>query len=412
MLAHLEMREARVWIETVEPAEVEIEYRSEDGEPHRTPPVQTTKKAAHTAVLTLDAVEPGTSYDYSVRIDGKADAATGRFTTPSFYHERQPPPDLRIAVGGAHYAVEDGFEPPYTMLGSGYGIFTTILESEPDMMLWLGNTAHLRPSDWTTESGYLKRFSRARSVPDLQPLLGAIPHYATWGAADFGSEDADRFYSYRRVAEASFRQFWPPPVDVAQIDGIATRIRRSDVVVFLLDTRSYRLDRPTSEQMPQALGAEQIQWLRQELMRSTATIKIVAAGAPILNPAKSKENLSFAEQEHTRFLQMFRDEAISGLVFLSGGKYYGELTRLVHANSYNLFDLTVGPLTAEPRDNEDELNFFRMPGTSVFERHFALLDVTGPEDARKVTFRVLSMEGEELWSRSVNAAELSPPSGD
>ena len=127
----------------------------------------------------------------------------------------------------------------------------------------------------------------------------------------------------------------------------------------------------------------------------------------MLNPADNRNNLSYAEREHSDLLQMLRDERIAGLFFISGGKYYGELTRLVHANSYNLFDLTLGPLTANPQENQDELNFFRMPGTSTFERHFALLDFTGPEDDRALNIRVMSMEGKELWQRTIQASQLS-----
>ena len=144
----------------------------------------------------------------------------------------------------------------------------------------------------------------------------------------------------------------------------------------------------------------------RELLRSTATFKIIASGAPILNPAKSPTNLSFANREHTEFLQMFRDEDISGLVFLSGGKYYGEMTRVVHAHSYNLFDLTVGPLTAKPRDNRDELNFFRVPGTSVFDRHFAQLEFSGPEGDRILKINVIESDGTLLWARTIEAKNL------
>ena len=132
------------------------------------------------------------------------------------------------------------------------------------------------------------------------------------------------------------------------------------------------------------------------------------AGAPELNPADSPENLSYAEREHTELLQTLRDASISGLFFISGGKPYGELTRLVHANSYNLFDLTVGPMTARPREKNEELNFFRMPGTSTYRRHFALIDVRGPEDDRALTMRVLSVDGKEIWSRTVRASALQP----
>jgi alkaline phosphatase D len=156
------------------------------------------------------------------------------------------------------------------------------------------------------------------------------------------------------------------------------------------------------------LGKEQIEWLRQSLIQSEATFKIIIAGAPILNPANSRSNLSYAEREHTELLQMLRDARIAGLFFVSGGKSYGELTRLVHANSYKLYDLTLGPLTANPSNNEEELNFFRQPGSSTFERHFALIEFSGPEEERSLTIRIMSMEGKELWNRSIPASSLQP----
>jgi len=409
MLAHVDMREATVWLRTDAAAVVRIQYGEADGGgKHWSLPVETDPAHLNSASLRLTQVEPGKSYSYQVEIDGRLVGERFRFESPPFFHDRTPPPDLRVAVGGAHYAIEDGFEPPYRILGGGYGIFETILEKEPELMIWVGNTAHLRPSDWGSRSGYLKRFAKARSVEELQPLLAAVPHYATWSEADYARPGAGRHDSYRAVAESSFRAFWPQPAEVPLLEGLPTRFQRSDVEFFFLDVRSYRDDLPDSTGLPEILGADQIEWLRSELVRSTATFKLIVAGAPVLNPAKNPANLSFAETEHTRLLQMLRDEKISGLFFLSGGKYYGELTRLVHANSYNLHDLTVGPLTAEPDEDNDELNFFRMPGTSTFERQFALLDFTGPEDARKLTVRVFSMDGNELWSRSIEAAQLQP----
>ncbi|TVP76729.1 MAG: hypothetical protein EA353_11630, partial [Puniceicoccaceae bacterium] len=217
-----------------------------------------------------------------------------------------------------------------------------------------------------------------------------------------------RLSSTRQIAESSFKAFWPRPLKVAQLDGIATQFRYADVDFFLLDVRSYRSDTPDSSSRIQILGTQQIEWLRQALIQSTATFKIIVAGAPILNPAKSRENLSYAQQEHSALLQMFRDERITGLFFLSGGKPYGELTRLVHASSYNLQDLTLGPLTAQPSDNQEELNFFRSPGSSTFERHFALIECSGQEDTRALTLRVFSMEGQELWNRRILASDLQP----
>ena len=410
MLGHIDMREANVWVQTDAPSKVRVAY-AEQGQANAlrwSHSVETNYADNNTATLILNAVEPGKKYNYRIELDGKLSEAQNTFSTPANYLGRTPPPDLRFAVGGAHYVTEEGFEPPYQILGGGYGIFSTILAEKPELMIWAGNTAHLRDSDWASKSGTLKRFGKARSVPELQGLLAGIPHYGTWSSADYGTANAGKYYSYRQHAEGSFKAYWPQPVEVASLDGITTRFRRSDVDFFMLDTRSYRDDAPSSDRLPQMLGKAQIEWLRQEIINSTATFKIIIAGAPILNPADNRNNLSYAEREHSDLLQMLRDERIPGLFFISGGKYYGELTRLVHANSYNLFDLTLGPLTANPKENQDELNFFRMPGTSTFERHFALIDINGPEEDRALNIRVMSMEGKELWQRTIQASQLQP----
>jgi alkaline phosphatase D len=408
MLAHVAMREAKVWVQADAPSIARIHYTdvTNAGAGIWTVPVETEANRGHTAVLTLDQVEPGTRYRYYVELNGERVGQEASFSTLENYFDRSPAPDFRFAVGGAHYVTEDGFEPPYRTLGGGYDIFTSIAAQEPALMLWTGNTAHLRPADWSTRSGYLKRFTKARSVSQLGPLLESIPHYATWSTSDYGAPGGNRLSSTREIAEDSFTAFWPRPVKVAQLDGIATQFRYADVDFFLLDVRSHRNDTPDSSSSVEILGDAQIEWLRQALIQSTATFKIIVAGAPILNPADSRENLSYAEREHTNFLQMMRDERISGLFFLSGGKPYGELTKLVHANSYSLYDLTLGPLTAEAGERGDELNFFRSPGTSTFERHFALIECTGDESERALTIRVLSMEGKELWNRRIPASEL------
>lgn len=408
MLSQLDMREAKIWVQARTPSVARVYYEKVDN-PQRsywTAPVETDVQRGHTAVLTLDQVEPDTSYRYQVELNGERVGRESEFSTLDNYFERTPPPDFRFVVGGAHYVTEDGFEPPYRTLGAGYDIFNSIAEAKPAFMIWVGNTAHLRPADWSTRSGYLKRFAQARTVPQLGPLLATIPHYAIWGQTDYGAPQGGHLSSTRQIAEDSFTAFWPRPIQVAQLDGVMTQFRYADVDFFLLDVRSYRNDTPDSNSRVEILGAEQIAWVRQALIESAATFKIVVAGAPILNPADSRENLSFAEREHTELLQMMRDERINGLFFLSGGKSYGELTKLVHANSYNLYDLTLGPLTAEPGESGEELNFFRAPGSSTFERHFAVIECAGKEAERALTLRVLSVEGKEIWNRRIPASEL------
>lgn len=406
MLANLDMREATIWVQTDKPATLRVLYRNQKNQEWWSQPLQTNTALANTAAVVLDQVEPGQQYRYTIEVDGKLTKLGGKFNSPYFYHERTPPPDFRIAVGGAHYAVQENYEPPYQILGSGYSIFKTILENEPDYMIWTGNTAHLRESDWASQSGYLKRFSTARAVPELQPLLANVPNIATWSQYDYAIKNVGKYYANREFAEQAFKAFWPIPTQIPDLPGIMTRFRYSDVDFILLDVRSHRVNSVKSDSFPKILGDEQIEWLRQELIASTATFKVVIAGAPILNPAENSANLSAANYEQNKLLEMLRAERIKGLFFISGGKTNGELTRLVHANSYNIYDLTVGPLTAIPAES-DELNFFRMPGTNTLERQFALIDFEGPENERQIRIRVMNVEGKEIWSRIIKASQLT-----
>ena len=240
MIAHLDMREAKIWIQTDAPSLVRIAYANVDDPTslHWTTTVETDSSKAHTASVTLDKVEPGLSYSYRVELNGKIVTNPARFTSPTNYHGRSPPPDFKIAVGGAHYVIEEGFEPPYKVLGGGYDIFSAISETQPELMIWVGNTAHLRKSDWSTQSGYLKRYTKARSVAQLQPLLKSILHYATWGEQDYGAPNGGISNAYREVAESIFEAYWPRPVVVSQLEGVATQFSHADVDFFVLDVRS------------------------------------------------------------------------------------------------------------------------------------------------------------------------------
>lgn len=409
MLAHIDMREATIWLQADEPSTIRIRY-TESGSENviLSSPVDANPELALTATIRLNKVEPGKLYRYEILQNGEEIGVTGEFKTQDNYHFRAPPPDFSFAAGGANYVMENLYEPPYQLLGGGYGIFDVILSSSPDFMLWTGNTAHLRRSDFTTLSGILKRFSYARAAPELSALLSSIPHYAIWGKADYGFHDDGKYASQRTLSEKAFRAFWPRPIDIPTLEGIPTRFRYADADFFMLDVRSYRDDRPNTVRTPEILGKTQIEWLRQELIRSDATFKIIVSGAPVLNPAETSKNLSFAEIEHNALLEMLRSERISGLFMISGGKYFGELTKLVHASNYNLYDLTVGPLTAGPQAAKQELNYFRVPGTTTVERQFALIRISGPEDNRQMQIQLNSMEGDELWSRTIKAKDLQP----
>ena len=165
MLSDLTYREAQIWTQTEYPAFVSIHYfeTSNPDKKHVTSKIKTTEASGYTANFLLTKIEPNRNYTYAIEVDGELSSEKHTFNSLNYYYEKEPPPDVKIAILGSHYAVEPEFEPPYRKLGGGYGIFESIYETQPDLVLWAGNTAHLRKSDIDSQNGYFKRYSYARS---------------------------------------------------------------------------------------------------------------------------------------------------------------------------------------------------------------------------------------------------------
>ena len=113
MLGHLEMREAIVWAQSDQAADLSVVYHAEgDSQRHTSQAVYAEADTAYSAKLVLDRIEPGTTYRYQVLENGVAVGEQYSFTSPDNYRDRSPAPDFKFAVGGAHYVIEDGYEPP------------------------------------------------------------------------------------------------------------------------------------------------------------------------------------------------------------------------------------------------------------------------------------------------------------
>ncbi|MGF1453468.1 MAG: alkaline phosphatase D family protein [Opitutales bacterium] len=414
MLGPVDHREAIVWVQTEEPAEVHAEFWPLDTQASTSvsPRILTRAEEHFTAHLVLGPLEPGTQYGYRVYIDGETiepDAAN--FHTPPDFRDRFPPPDVFLAFVGGHYVNDRPYDPLNRIPGAGYEIYEAIAQVDPFALIWLGNTVHLREPDWGSPSGMAARFQRGRNIPELASLLAGTPQWGTWGRHDAGPPDLLATGPDREWSRAIFRDFWPrrgrgiggPGAD----NDLATTLRVSDVELFLLDDRSHRNLAARSEAHRIIYGEPQLDWLLWRLRTSPATFKVVCSASAILNPAEGPGNATQAPREREGFLEALRQEKIGGVLFITGGKPFGELTRLVRSRAQDLHELTVGPATARPAERTDEINYLREPGTTTRQRHFVLARFHGPEGQRQVTLSVRDTNGEELWSRTLSEEALS-----
>lgn len=413
MLADVTMREATVWVQTAARGFVRLEV-TPDGRPGATftPPGLATAPDG-TAAIRLSGLEPGTRYTYRVLVDGYPAGipyATA-FTTQPLWQYRTDPPAFTVAIGSCHYD-NDAFARPGTPYGGSTAIFEAIRAQSPDVMLWLGDNAYMRETDWWSPDGIAYRYAHARATHDLQPLLAGAVHYATWDDHDYGPNDSDRSYVHKGAALDVFRRYWPNPTHgVPGAPGAITQFQWGDAEFFLLDDRTYRS--PNRAPAPRTiLGETQLAWLLDALTASRAPFKVVAMGGQVVNPSEVFETYAnVAPEERQRLFDEITARRIDGVVFLSGDRHMTELDRLERPGTYPLYDFTSSPLTAGTVTSPpDSVNVTRVPGTLVTgQRNFGTLTFTGPRTDRTLTMRTFSAEGALLWEHPVRAADLATP---
>ncbi|SFE47985.1 alkaline phosphatase D family protein [Thermoflexibacter ruber] len=413
MVGYSAMREVLLWVQTSEPATVYFEYweKSQPQKRNQSESYVTKKVDAFVAKIVIDNLEPSTKYEYELFINGKKAIRNYplAFQTQELWNWRKEPPDFKFAFGSCAYINEDKYDRPGTPYGGSYEIFTSIYEKKPDFMLWGGDNIYLREVDYDSRSGILHRNTHARSLPELQPLLGSVHHYAIWDDHDFGPNDADRGYAFKDLTTEAFRLFWGNPNYGVGTDGkgICGTFYWADVQFFLLDNRYFRTPNDNHVSKREVLGEQQINWLIDALTYSQATFKFVVIGGQVINPAQVFENYATYPEEREKLLSLIRQSGVKGVFFLSGDRHHTELSMLKENDKvYPLYDLTVSPLTsgtANPREN----NTNRVENTLIRERNFATLQVTGERKNRKLTITIFDTKGKELWKKEILAQDLA-----
>ena len=424
MLGASEIQETQLWLQTHRPCRAQIHYWPEESpaEARLSVEILTTAENDHIALFQLRALRFGTRYAYDLYLDGERvdfERET-TFQTQPMWRWRSDPPTFRVAIGSCAYVNDPPFDRPGTPYGGDERIFSTIAAQDPDLMVWLGDNVYYREADWLTEEGMRQRQAHTRAHPALQTLLSTAHHYATWDDHDYGPDNSDRTFRLRRVALEILEDYWPgPPRGTDETPGAFSRFEWGDVEFFLLDGRYHR----SPNHLPpgpdkQMIGAAQMRWLKESLVSSNATFKIVVGGNQLLNPLlhspRWQELWTLFPQELEEFLTFLATARVEGVVFLSGDRHYTELLKIERPGLYPLYEFTSSPLTAGTADGKrDAENPVRVPGTFVTkQRNFGLLEVEGPADDRKLLLRTLDTDGRELWRHEIRREELSVPKVD
>lgn len=350
------------------------------------------KRIVHFYGQRITGLASRTTYDVRIRLDGRP-LASVRFTTAPRPGDAQ---DFSFQIGSCAAPFTGWFFP----FNRANRIFDHMTELPTDFMVWMGDNVYYMLNEWNSTPQMVGKNLEYRTHPKISRFLNSRPQWATWDDHDFGPNDAHGDFHNKEEALRLFQQFWRNDQwGLPQAPGVFGQFSYGDADFFLLDSRYYRQDTTTM------LGKAQMEWLKIGLLQSQATFKFIVSGTQFLPHVKA-EDFGDYPQEKADFLAFIRQNAIEGVVLLSGDTHYAELSKLNRDGTYPLYEMTSSALTSPYFAGSSDGQALRMPGTLYTPRNFGVIEVTGPADDRTCTLRLMDAQGRQVWHLPIKASSL------
>jgi alkaline phosphatase D len=416
MLGPIELRDAKIWVEvSPEVKSVSIQYNRKGDSKNKTVLYKGELGSEFNPVqFTIGGLDFNTTYQYRVFINGKTSGKSGEFTTKDLWQWRKPAPDFSFLTGSCFYVNEPVVDRPGKPYGGDSSIFESMARERSAFMLWLGDVWYTREVDYYSEWGLWNRASHDRAYPVLQPFLKAMPQLAVWDDHDYGPNDIGSNYVLKEASRRVFTSYFCNPSYGENGQGVYTMTTWGDVDVFVTDGRWWRsADRmkDSVNGMPnpdkRMLGRQQMDWLKNSLLYSNATFKIIAMGSQALNPASPFDKWGDFPIEYNEIMRFLEEYKINGVLFLTGDRHHSEVIKVNRPGTYPLYDVTVSPLTSGTHvfGTAEKNNPYRIIGIDQ-KQNYGKFIFSGPRGKRKLTVEFLGIKGEKLGEWSVMEEEL------
>jgi len=417
---NVELRNATIWVEvTPEVKSVAIKFNASTGNTGDKSIQYKGElgKDFNPVKIELNGLEMNTTYTYQVFIDGKAvdPGFTTKFTTKDLWQFRKPAPDFSFLTGSCAYFNEPKYDRPGKPYGGDSSIFETMAATPAAFHVWLGDNWYTREVDYSTRWGLNYRASHDRALPVLQKFMASMPQYSIWDDHDYGPNDMGKSYILKEESRKIFMNYSCNPSYGQQSEGIYSLISYGDVDIFLTDDRYFRSEddmldsiygKPNAEKT--YFGKQQLDWLKNALLYSKATFKIIATGSQMLNPLSEFECMRHYSAEYNDLMNFLTSDKIKGVLFFTGDRHHSEVIKQERKGLYPLYDVTNSPYTSgigKVRGAEIN-NPSRMPGTLVEAQNFTKVSVSGKKNERIMKIEFIGIKGEQLGGWSVEEKEL------
>lgn len=336
---------AKVWLRTCQPTRFRIRYKQSERawSQAMTTAVSTTEPSEdNTAVVTLEGLQPFTSYDYRVIVEAGISVVqpAGRLRTlpPS-----GQPSAFRFGLSGDIHQLS---------LTRNVAAIRCLRQQRPDFQLLIGDNISVddfgpfRPS---SRRDYDRMYRENFAEPTLRRLLAEVPTFSMWDDHDILNDWAQGSQAPWSEARAAYWSWVgsrnPPPL------GPSVNYFTFDVgqtSFFILDVRSHRAPKSAPDDARKSmLGAEQKAHLKEWLLASPARFKFIVSGVPWNDhqvvPLKEGDGWDGFKSERKELFDYVRKNQIAGVVLLSADAHWPGVFR---DERYGLYEFQLTPLAS------------------------------------------------------------------
>jgi len=392
MLGNITDSEASIWVRTKGECFLSLQLSGEVNPSVKIPETASNALSDFTAVLTLNGLEPGTSYEGFVT-HGEEQLVPFAFTTRS---DAGSPASFKVAFGGGA-----GFVPDYHMM------WDVIAGTNSDALLMLGDNVYIDDPEHVATQHYC--YYRRQSEPKWRALVSKVPVYSIYDDHDFGDNDCSpgpeiETPAWKRPVLEVFRQNWVNPGygGGRENPGCWYDFEIGDVQFFMLDGRYYR-DRKSGSM----LGSFQKTWLLDGLKKSEATFKIIVSPVPFTPKIKpgSKDPWDGFPEEREEIFAFIAEEKLDGVFLVAADRHRTDLRKIDRKEGYPLYEFMSSRLT-----NKHVHDVVKTPGLIWGYNEtcsFGLMEFDTTLEDPQVTFRCIDIFGDEQHRHVLKLSELS-----
>lgn len=291
-------------------------------------------------------------------------------------------------------------------------MWSAILQNQPDLWIWLGDNIYADTDDMLAmKNMYLQQ----KYHPEYHRFKQATPVIGIWDDHDYGVNDGDKNYPYKKESQQLLLDFLdvPAKAPVRSQEGAYQTFtfgpKGQRVKIILLDGRYFRDElvpgpigsgiRYAPNPQGDMLGEAQWKWLETELRQSDAQVHIIGCGIQFIPEEQKYEKWANFPAARARLLQLI--DAIQPLntLLISGDRHIAELSKItLPASGKPLFELTSSGLTHTwSLGSTYEENIYRIGGLFV-ARNFGLIYIDWSKPTPTLEVEIRGLENKQLFN--------------